>query len=40
VHNVGSIRVLRTAGFTEVRREVSYADGVGAEVEEAVYVLR
>jgi len=39
-HNLGSIRVLEANGFVEVGREVAYADGVGAEIPEAIFVLR
>jgi RimJ/RimL family protein N-acetyltransferase len=39
-HNGGSIRVLEANGFVEVGREVSFADGVGADVEEVIFELR
>ena len=39
-HNVGSIRVLEANGFVEVAREVSFAAGVGRDVEEVVFELR
>jgi len=37
--NVGSIRVLGHAGFTEVSRMTSYASGQGAEIEEILFTL-
>ncbi len=37
--NAASIAVLAKAGFTEVSRDVAYAPGVGAEVEEIVFTL-
>jgi RimJ/RimL family protein N-acetyltransferase len=36
-HNVASASVLRRAGFAEIGRETSYADGVAHEVEEHIY---
>lgn len=39
VHNLGSAAVLRKVGFTEVSRDFAFAPGVGAELEEIVYVL-
>jgi len=38
-HNARSIAVLERAGFTEVSRMMSFAPGVGREVEERVYSL-
>jgi RimJ/RimL family protein N-acetyltransferase len=38
-HNVRSIAVLERVGFTEVSRMMSFAPGVGREVEERVYSL-
>ena len=38
--NAGSLRVLEANGFVEVGRETSWAEGVGAAVEEVVLVLR
>ncbi|WP_375386490.1 GNAT family N-acetyltransferase [uncultured Microbacterium sp.] len=37
--NVRSVAVLSKAGFTEVRREVSFAPGLGREVDEIVFAL-
>jgi RimJ/RimL family protein N-acetyltransferase len=37
--NTGSIRVLTNAGFTEVSRMTSYANGQGAEIEEVLFTL-
>jgi len=37
--NIGSIRVLGHAGFTEVSRMTSYANGQGAEIEEVLFTL-
>ncbi|MEO5534710.1 MAG: GNAT family N-acetyltransferase [Pseudolysinimonas sp.] len=38
-HNVGSARVLERNGFLEVGRDVGYANGVGAEIEEIIHRL-
>jgi RimJ/RimL family protein N-acetyltransferase len=37
--NAGSTAVLRRAGFDEVARNVDFAPGVGAEVEETIFRL-
>jgi RimJ/RimL family protein N-acetyltransferase len=37
--NAGSVAVLRKAGFVEMRRDVGFAPGVGAEVEETIFRL-
>jgi RimJ/RimL family protein N-acetyltransferase len=38
-HNAGSIAVLERVGFTEVSRMVSFAPGLGRDVEECVFTL-
>ncbi len=38
-HNTRSIAVLEHQGFTEVSRGISFAPGVGREIEEIVYTL-
>jgi RimJ/RimL family protein N-acetyltransferase len=38
-HNLAAIAVFHHCGFTEVSRNVSYAPGLGREVEELVFVL-
>ena len=38
-HNLGSIAVLEHCGFTEVSRAISFAPGVGRDVEEIVFTL-
>ena len=37
--NLGSSAVLRKAGFVEIGRDVGFASGVGAEVEETIFRL-
>ena len=39
VHNAGSRSVLERCGFREVARDRGFAQGVGREIEEVVYVL-
>ncbi|WP_243075967.1 GNAT family N-acetyltransferase [Microbacterium sp. SS28] len=39
VHNARSLAVLEHCGFTEVSRTLSYAPGVGRDVEEALLTL-
>jgi RimJ/RimL family protein N-acetyltransferase len=39
VDNAGSLAVLKKAGFHEVGRAVSFADGRGEEIEETVLLL-
>ncbi|MEO8528837.1 MAG: GNAT family N-acetyltransferase [Pseudolysinimonas sp.] len=38
-HNAGSARVLERNGFLEVGREVSFANAIGAEIEEIIHRL-
>jgi RimJ/RimL family protein N-acetyltransferase len=38
-HNIGSAKVLTRAGFVQIGRETSYADGVGSDVVEHIYRL-
>lgn len=38
-HNIGSAKVLGRAGFVQIGRETSWADGVGRDVVERIYRL-